>query len=320
MNIFQYNSAMTVKYSLDGIYAACLTPLQKDFSIDLKALPDLLQFLASRGCHGALLFGTTGEGPSFSAQERLKAFKMAAKIRETLPDFILLAGTGTPSLDETIQLTRSAFNQGFDGVVVLPPYYFRQVSEQGLFNWFDQVLRKAVPRDGALFGYHIPHVSGVPISIELISRLMDSHAGRFAGLKDSSGDPEHAHELGHRFGKDLIVLNGNDRLFTHALESQASGCITALANVISPELRYLWDSFHRHEVDTNTQERVTAARMVMDRYPPAPPLLKYLIWQLFNLPYWPVRPPLLTINEEIGHKAALEISKILSTSLDIGVQ
>jgi 4-hydroxy-tetrahydrodipicolinate synthase len=311
---------MTVNYGLDGIYAACLTPLQEDFKIDIEALPGLLQFLASRGCHGALLFGTTGEGPSFSTQERLEVFKSAAKIRETLPDFKLLAGTGTPSLDETIQLTKAAFNQGFYGVVVLPPYYFRQVSEEGLFNWFDQVIRKAVPRDGALFGYHIPNVSGVPISIELISRLIDTHTGRFAGLKDSSGDPELSRELGRRFGKDLIVLNGNDRLFTHALESQASGCITAMANVISPVLRHLWDAFHRHEVDTQNQDRATAARMVMDRYPPAPPFLKYLVWQLFDLPYWPVRPPLIAINEEIGNKAALEISKILSDSLDKGVQ
>lgn len=311
---------MTANHNLDGIYAACLTPLKDDFKIDIEALPELLQLLASRGCHGALLFGTTGEGPSFSTQERLEAFKSAAKIREILPDFKLLAGTGTPSLDETIQLTQAAFDYGFNGVVVLPPYYFRQVSEEGIFNWFDQVLRKAVPRDGALFGYHIPNISGIPISIELISQLMDLHTGRFAGLKDSSGDPDLARELGRQFGKDLVILNGNDRLFTHALESQASGCITAMANVISPILRHLWDAFLRQEVVPNIQNRATAARMVMDRYPPAPPLLKYLVWQLFDLPYWPVRPPLLAINEEIGHKAVHEISKILSDSFDIGVQ
>lgn len=311
---------MTADHNLDGIYAACLTPLQEDLKIDIEALPELLHFLASRGCHGALLFGTTGEGPSFSTGERLEAFKSAVKIREILPNFKLLAGTGTPSLDETVQLTQAAFNRGFDGVVVLPPYYFKQVPEEGLFNWFDQVLRKAVPKDGALFGYHIPNVSGVSISIELIRRLKDSHPRRFAGLKDSSGDPELARELGLQFGKDLIVLNGNDRLFTHALESQASGCITAMANVISPILRRLWDAFLRHEVEPNIQDKATAARMVMDRYPPAPPLLKYLIWQLFDKPYWPVRPPLLSINEDIGHKAVLEISKILSDTMDIGIQ
>lgn len=311
---------MAADHNLDGIYAACLTPLHKDFKIDTEALAGLLHFLASRGCHGALLFGTTGEGPSFSTQERLEAFKSAAKIRETLPEFKLLAGTGTPSIDETIQLTKAAFNQDFDGVVVLPPYYFRQVSETGLFNWFDQVLHKAVPREGALLGYHIPNVSGVPISIDLISRLLDAHPGRFAGLKDSSGDPEFARKLGLHFGKDLIVLNGNDRLFTQALESQASGCITAMANLISPILRHLWEAFLRNENDTNNQDRATAARMVMDRHPPAPPLLKYLLWRLFDLPYWPVRPPLIGINEEIGHEASLEISKILSTSLDNDVQ
>ncbi|MCU0488678.1 MAG: dihydrodipicolinate synthase family protein, partial [Anaerolineales bacterium] len=156
---------------IHGVFAAALTPLQSDDSIDLDAIPALLSFLAGRGCHGALLFGTTGEGPSFSPSERLAVFQVAVQWRRTDPTFRLLAGVGTPSLDETIQLTRAAFELGLDGVVCLPPYYFRKVSDEGLFTWFSRVIQRAVPSGGAFFGYHFPGVSGVPLSIDLLARL-----------------------------------------------------------------------------------------------------------------------------------------------------
>jgi 4-hydroxy-tetrahydrodipicolinate synthase len=92
-------------------------------------VPRLLDFLARRGCHGALLLGTTGEGPSFAPEERIAIFRAALEVQQTQPAFRLLAGTGTPSLEETIILTRAAFDLGMDGVVVLPPYYFRKITD-----------------------------------------------------------------------------------------------------------------------------------------------------------------------------------------------
>ncbi len=106
-----------------GVFAAALTPLNQDGSLDLEHVLPYLDFLAKRGCHGALLFGTTGEGPSFSPRERIRLGKVAREITQTHPDFMLLMGTGTPSLTETIELTRSAFDLGMQGVVVLPPYF-----------------------------------------------------------------------------------------------------------------------------------------------------------------------------------------------------
>src|SRR3990172_5540535 len=118
---------MSAFQHLSGVYAAALTPLQEDFSPDLEGIPILLDFLAQRGGHGALLLGTTGEGPSCAFSERLAIFHAALDIRKKFPNFRLLAGTGTPSLEETKNLTRAAFEAGMDGVVVLPPYYFRKV-------------------------------------------------------------------------------------------------------------------------------------------------------------------------------------------------
>src|SRR5512147_2610790 len=193
-------------HPLAGVYAAAVTPLDPDSDIDQAGLVSLLSFLAQRGCHGALLLGTTGEGPSFSPQEREVIFRAALQVRQAFPGFRLLAGTGTPSLEETVLLTSAAFDLGFNGVVVLPPYYFRNVSDDGLFAWFSQVLSRAVPEEGYLLGYHIPPVSGVPLSLDLLARLKDAFPDRFAGIKDSSADPDHALRLGERFGHSLLVL------------------------------------------------------------------------------------------------------------------
>jgi hypothetical protein len=153
--------------------------MRPDFSLALEDVPLLLDFLARRGCHGALLLGTTGEGPSLSAQERLALLHAALPVRQSWPDFRLLAGTGTPSLEETVALTRQAFDLGLDGVVVLPPYYYRKVSDEGLLAWYGQVLRRGAPQDGAVFGYHIPGVTGVPLSLDLLAQLKDSFPGQF---------------------------------------------------------------------------------------------------------------------------------------------
>jgi 4-hydroxy-tetrahydrodipicolinate synthase len=283
---------------LQGVFAAAVTPLKPDFSLDLDNVPLLLDHLASRGCHGALLMGTTGEGPSFSSHARISLLKSALAVQDQRSDFRLLLATGTPSLDETTELTRSAFNSGADGVVVLPPYFFRKASDDGLFAWFSEVLKRSVPEGGCFLAYHIPAVSGVALSLDLLARLKDAFPGSFKGLKDSSSDPDYGARLGERFGSDLLVLNGNDRLFSQALAHKAAGCITALANLISPNLRLIWDSHQRGIPETEAQNRLNAARDVMDRHSPVPPLIKALLHKRFNLPLWSSCPPLLPAGDE----------------------
>ena len=292
---------------LAGVYAAAVTPLSQTDQFAPQDLPPLLAFLAQRGCHGALILGTTGEGPSFSITERLAIYRAAVQVRQKYPDFRLLAGTGTPSLEDTIHLTRAAFELGFNGVVVLPPYFYRKATLEGLYNWYAALIQRAVPAGGALLGYHIPSVSGVALPLELLARLQEAFPERFAGLKDSSSDPEHARLLGERFGDELLVLSGNDALLSHALDQHASGCITALANLAAPDLRQVWDAHLAGKIRQAAQARLSYQRKVLDRYPPAPPLIKALLARQHGFPEWAVRAPLLAIAPEIGAQAALEM-------------
>ena len=297
-------------HKLAGVYAAAVTPMKADYSPDMNAVPGLLEFLEKRGCHGALLLGTTGEGPSFSFRERIAILSAACEYKRSHPHFRLLAGTGTPSLTETIELTQAAFSLGCDGVVVLPPYYFRKIDDQGLFTWFSDVLNKAVPSEGFLLGYHIPAVTGIHFSMDLLARLKEAFPEKFAGIKDSSADAPFAKELGERFKHELLVLTGNDRLFKLALDSCAGGCITALANLYSPMLRRVWDDTQLSGSADQPQHQLNLLRTVLDSYSPYPPIIKAMLAQQHDFPLWAVRPPLLPATNAMSDQAAREFFSV----------
>lgn len=297
---------MISEHPLAGVYAAAVTPLKPDASLDLEALPVLLQFLAARGCHGVVLFGTTGEGPSFSPAERERLMRAACEARTAIPELRLLAGTGTPSLSESIELTKLAFDLGFDGALAVPPYYFRKATDSGLFTWFSELIRKAVPSNGFLLGYHFPHVAGIGFSMELLARLKDAFPVQFAGLKDSSHDAEFARALGERFGADLAVFSGTDSYVQLALQNEAAGCITAPANLLSPGLRQIWDLMKEGQNATEVQTGVKKQRDILEKYPPFPPTLKALLHRLHGLPRWPVKPPLESISGEMEEQVLQE--------------
>jgi 4-hydroxy-tetrahydrodipicolinate synthase len=296
---------MTTYHPLAGVYAAAVTPVHHTSNVgkhasllDLDSVPALLNFFATRGCHGIVLFGTTGEGPSFSPTERETLMRAACEYRQQVPDLCLIAGTGTPSLSETIDLTKLAFDLGYDAALVVPPYYFRKATDDGLFNWFSELINKAVPSDKYILGYHFPHVAGIGFSIELLSRLKDAFPRQFAGIKDSSHDADLARTLGATFGSELAVFTGTDSYLQLAMENKAAGCITAPANIISPELRVVWEAMCEGKDAAESLAQVKTRRELLDQYQPFPPALKALLHRLHGFPRWAVRPPLVEISRE----------------------
>jgi 4-hydroxy-tetrahydrodipicolinate synthase len=302
---------MSNLHPLAGVYAAAVTPLKSDATVDFESIPLLMRFLASRGCHGLLLFGTTGEGPSFSLKEREAMLRSVRVSRNQLPGFRLMAGTGTPSLSESIELTKLAFDLGYDAALVLPPYYFRKATDDGLFDWFSQLINKSVPKDKSILGYHIPGSTGIGFSLDLLARLKDAFPVQFAGIKDSSGDANFAAEVGKRFGRDLAVFTGTDSLFAHALSNHAQGAITAPANLISPYLRELWELFQEGKDTSEIQTNITEQRNILENYGPMAASLKAILHKLHNFPQWSVKPPLELLDETVIQKAIQEFQEVL---------
>ena len=300
---------MTTQHPLAGVYAAAVTPLKSDQTLDFESIPALLKFFASRGCHGIVLFGTTGEGPSFSPGEREAWMRAMSECRDLVPGFRLIAGTGTPSLSESIDLTKLAFDLGFEAALVLPPYYFRKATDEGLFNWFRELIHQAVPSDGYILGYHFPNVAGIGFSVDLLSRLKDTFPTQFAGIKDSSHDADLTRKLGATFGSDLAVFSGTDSYLQLAMQNHAAGCITAPANILSPGLREVWDLMNAGKDADQAQAKVKEQREILDKYPPYPPTLKALLHRVHGFPRWDVKPPLLNLAPEAEEQVVSEMGR-----------
>lgn len=284
---------MTTK--LEGIYAASVTPFDDDGIPALHLLSSHLRYLEANGCHGALILGTTGEGPSFSVEERTSILEAAAAERG---DLALLAGTGATSLADAIALTRTAFDLGYDGVLVVPPFYFKSASLEGLYDFYAALIERAVPEDGNLLVYHIPQVSGVAVEGDLIRRLRDAFPNQMAGIKDSSGSVENMQMLCSDEFEGFGVFIGNDALLADTLAEGGVGAITALANVFSQRLREVYDA-HQDDLPTeHAQARLTALREKAAGLGPAlAAVMKTLLHLEGMLPNADVRPPLRRLDE-----------------------
>jgi 4-hydroxy-tetrahydrodipicolinate synthase len=308
--------------TLEGVFAAAVTPLTPSGQLDLAALPRLIDFLAGRGCHGILLLGTTGEGPSFSVEERTEVVREGLRHRAAAwPNLKVLAGTGCANLADTVSLTRSAFDLGVDAVVTLPAFYYKGVSAEGIAAYFEQVVRQAVPATGRLLAYHIPQVSGVAIPAASIQALRQRFPNQVWGMKDSQDDLPHTLSITSQF-PDFHVFAGSDSILTDALAGGASGSITALANVTSPLNRAVWDAFQRGgaagavagaiagAIAPEAQQALIRARQVVKGLA-GPSAMKAMLADLFGFPEWGVRAPLEPLPAETRTRISVAMAELL---------
>ena len=213
--------------TLSGVIAAVATPVEGDGAPDLKWAVKLARHLLENGCDGLNVLGTTGEATSFSLDERRSV--MSAYKKEGLPLDRLMVGTGAAAMSDAVALTRHAAELGFAGALVLPPFYYKDVSDDGLVAYIDTLVKATSTRPIPIYLYHFPAMSGVPWHVALIRRLLDSYAFRMAGLKDSSGDMAYARSAA-AISKDFAVFPSNEATLLEARGRAFAGCISATAN------------------------------------------------------------------------------------------
>jgi len=216
-----------VTRTLSGVIAAVATPVEGDGAPDLKRAVKLARHLLENGCDGLNVLGTTGEATSFSLDERRSV--MSAYKKEGLPLDRLMVGTGAAAMSDAVALTRHAAELGFAGALVLPPFYYKDVSDDGLVAYIDTLVKATSTRPIPIYLYHFPAMSGVPWHVALIRRLLDSYAFRMAGLKDSSGDMAYARSAA-AISKDFAVFPSNEATLLEARGRAFAGCISATAN------------------------------------------------------------------------------------------
>lgn len=279
-----------------GVFAAALTPMDGDLRPDHTAFAAHCRRLLGAGCHGVAVFGTTGEATSFSVDERLATLE--ALIEDGVPAEALLPGTGASALTDTVRLSRAALEAGTAGVLVLPPFYYKGIDDDGLFRFFAEVVERVDDERLRMYLYHIPHLTGVGFDFAVISRLLDAYPGIVVGTKDSSGDAERIATLCREF-PGLSVFAGTETLLLDTLREGGVGCISATVNVTSRLARRVYDAHQAGASDEAEalQRRLTELRSLIEAYPMIP-ALKRLTAELTGDEYWRnLRPPLSELDE-----------------------
>ena len=282
---------------ISGVYCAAVTPVTSDLAPDHPAFVAHCRYLLDEGCDGVALLGTTGEANSFSTAER-KAL-LEAVIAADIPADRLLPGTGVAAVTETVELTRHALSLGVTRVVMLPPFYYKGITDEGLFASYAAIVDRVADARLRIVLYHIPQFSAVPITVPVIERLRARFPGVFVGLKDSSGDFANMDALVQHF-PGFSVLAGADPLMLPMLKQGGAGCITATSNLVARDLAFIFRHFaepaHEREVEA-AQARVVAARARVSRFAQIASIKALIARSTGHAAWCNLRPPLLKLTE-----------------------
>ena len=272
---------------LSGVIAAVATPIDESGAPDLKRATDLAKHLLANGCDGLNVLGSTGEATSFSLDER-KAVMDAYKKNGVQMDR-LMVGTGAASVSDAIALTRHAAALGFAGALVLPPFYYKGVPDDGLVAYIEALVKATADAKLPIYLYHYPALSGQPWHVELIKRLRSSFPSRIVGLKDSSGDMAFARSAAALGG--FAVFPSTEACLLDARRGDFAGCISATANLNADLCQRAWA-----QGDAAALDAAVAIRKLFDGRPLVSGV-KTLLAHIHSDPALArVRPPLAAVS------------------------
>jgi 4-hydroxy-tetrahydrodipicolinate synthase len=284
---------MTKTKRIEGVLSPVVTPFGKDYAPDAQRFVRHCRWLLKNGCAGLAVFGTNSEANSMSVPEKRKLLE--ALVAGGVPASALMPGTGHCALSDSIEMTKAAVDLGCAGVLMLPPFYYKGVSDEGLYRNFATVIERVGDERLQLYLYHIPPVSNVPITFALIEKLLSKYPGIVAGVKDSSGDWNNTKGMLDNFSKGgFDVFAGSEEFLLANMRGGGKGCITATGNVNPGAINELYKNWRSGEAD-KMQAAITATRKLVQKQPMIP-ALKATIAHFGNDPQWKTcRPPLVEL-------------------------
>jgi 4-hydroxy-tetrahydrodipicolinate synthase len=278
---------------LRGIFVPTLTPVRADLSPDVERWVKFSKQLLADGCHGLCPFGTTSEANSFGISERIDMLEQL--VAAGVPAARLMPGTGTCAIPDTVQLTVHAVKLGCSGVLLLPPFYYKGVSDDGIFRAVAEVVERVGDTRLRVYLYHIPPVAQVGYSLPLIERLIKAYPQTVVGIKDSSGDWNNLQAILTNF-PGFGTFTGSERYLLETLRLGGAGSINAVANLITPLERRLYDNW-QSDGAPELQEAVNQMRPIF-KDAPAIPALKHMLAHVLQDPNWlNLRPPFVNLTE-----------------------
>jgi 4-hydroxy-tetrahydrodipicolinate synthase len=293
------------------LFVPAITPFAADLSVDTAALVRFGKALIASGAHGLAPFGTTSEANSLTVAERIPALE--ALVEGGIPGSALIPGTGCCAAGDTIALTRHAMELGCRGALMLPPFYYKNCPEDGVFAAYAEVIEKIGDARLKVYLYHIPQMSGVPITLPLIERLLKAYPATIAGLKDSSGNWENTKAVIEAFPQ-IDTYSASEAMIPVNAATGGAGCISASANVNPAGIRALIDGLGSAR-EPELLAQVAGVRKIFESVPLIPSIKAAVAQQLGDPGLARVRPPLAP-PPATAHAQIAEGVRIAATALE----
>ena len=296
---------MTSTSLMSGVLAPVVMPFKPDLTPDVARFANHCRWLQAQNC-GLAVFGTNSEANSLTAEERMRLLDELIDVG--LDAKRMMPGTGCCAIPDTVRLTQHALSHGVGGVLMLPPFYYKGVSDEGLYRTFSEIIERVGDDRLRIYLYHFPQMSAVPLGIELVGRLLDAFPGIVVGMKDSSGDRANLEAVLKAF-PGFAMFAGNETLLLLNMRSGGTGCISATANVNPKAIADLFQNWQASDADS-IQESVNKVRSTVQQFPLVP-ALKKIISHYGADPEWSrLRPPLVELSETDGRKLIADLTAI----------
>ena len=298
---------------LRGVLSPVVTPFRKDYSPDAPRFVRHCKWLLAHGCSGLAVFGTNSEANSLSADERMTLLEQL--VEGGVPAAQLMPGTGCCALTDSVRLTAHAVKLGCAGALMLPPFYYKGVPDDGLFRNFSEVIQRVGDDRLQLYLYHIPPVAQVGITLGLIERLLKAYPKSVAGVKDSSGDWNNTKAMIDAFAmQGFEVFAGSEVFLLKNMRAGGVGCITAGANVNPHGIDRVYRGWQSAEAE-KLQAGADQVRQILQSQISMIPALKAAIAHYAQDTDWmTVRPPLIELTVE---QRAKMVSELLAAGFDM---
>jgi 4-hydroxy-tetrahydrodipicolinate synthase len=294
---------MTQPEKMSGVLSPVVTPFKADLSADADRLTRQCRWLLSQNC-GLAVFGTNSEGNSLSVEEKIELID--ALVDGGLDTGRMMPGTGACAIPDAARLTAHAVKRGCAGVLMLPPFYYKGVSDEGLYRGYAEVIERVGDANLRIYLYHIPPVAQVPVTLTLIERLLKDFPDTVVGIKDSSGDWENTSAMLKQF-PGFAVFAGSETFLLANMRGGGAGCISATANINPAAIHALYAGWQGGEADA-MQAKLDDLRGAVQKFPMIPALKAAVAHYSGDADWGRVRPPLveLTADQKAGLIAELE--------------
>ena len=291
---------------LKGVFSPVVTPFKADYSPDAERLVTHCRWLLSNNV-GLAVFGTNSEANSMSVDEKIELLEYLAGAG--VDRSRLMPGTGCSALTDSVRLTAHATQLGCAGVLMLPPFYYKGVSDEGLYRNFAEIIERVGDSRLQIYLYNIPPVSQVPITVALVERLVKAYPDAVVGIKDSSGDWNVTQIFLDSFaGTGFSVFPGSESFLLQGLRNGAAGCISATANVHPGPIAHLFATWQSSDADAQ-QSRLNEIRGIFARYPMIPALKAAIAHFGGDASWKTVRPPLIELTRDQESSLLAELDK-----------